>query len=273
MSDRPPVPELSQTSDGTRRPPAPPAASTTPDTGRPGAQGVPTTPFPPLAGACPVPNLPPVGPEGTDGEGEQRASGTTPVVQSVAPVKLAPVVQPAAITRPVAPPVPEARPVTAPPAQPVPEAEPAAAAVIRPVAQPVPETRIAPGPPVPGDLGPPLTGSEVATVVMPPLGPVPPRAVPSLDDVPMRRPDPGGTADPRTDVGPMFPDLFQQAVAGSRLADTITVHFADGEHRESLDVPSSHGPIGDDQFLVSAAGPGEVGAFTGASARKRRWRL
>ena len=68
----------------------------------------------------------------------------------------------------------------------------------------------------------------------------------------------------------MYPDLFQQAVAGSRLADTITVNSLDGEHRESLDVPQSSPH--DSQFLVStsAAGPSEVGAFTGASARKRR---
>ena len=73
----------------------------------------------------------------------------------------------------------------------------------------------------------------------------------------------------------MFPDLFQQAVAGSRLADTITVHFTDGEHRDSLDVPESSGPMGAAQFLVSTASPapGEVGAFTGASAKKRRWHL
>jgi len=73
----------------------------------------------------------------------------------------------------------------------------------------------------------------------------------------------------------MFPDLFQQAVAGSRLADTITVHFADGEHRESLDVPDSPGSMADGHLLVSTAGtlPGEVGDFIGASAKKRRWHL
>jgi hypothetical protein len=72
----------------------------------------------------------------------------------------------------------------------------------------------------------------------------------------------------------MYPDLFQQAVSGSRLADAITVNFADGEHRESLDVPQSSGPIGDPQLVAAGARmPAEVGAFTGASAKKRRWRL
>ena len=52
------------------------------------------------------------------------------------------------------------------------------------------------------------------------------------------------------------------------------MNFADGEHRESLDVPQSSGPIGDPQLVAAGARmPAEVGAFTGASAKKRRWRL
>jgi hypothetical protein len=120
---------------------------------------------------------------------------------------------------------------------------------------------------VPADA--PMVGVD-----MPPLGPLTPRPVPSLDDLPAR-PTTTGEADHRPEVGPMFPDLFQQAVSGSRLADAITVNFADGEHRDSLDVPQSSGPLGDSQVLVSASArmPAEVGAFTGASAKKRRWHL
>jgi len=248
MSDRPLGPEWSQASDGDRHPPEPPATpADVPD--RPLAQGAPT--------AAAVPDLPRRDPNGIGAPTDPRTQTTDPMVRPVAPVKLAPIVQPAAVIRPVAQPEPEARAVPAPGPRPVPEAQ------------------IVPVPPVTDGPEPTPIAEEVATVVMPPLGPVPPRAVPSLDEIPVGHPDPVGTSDQRADVGPMFPDLFQQAVAGSRLADTITVHFADGEHRESLDVPTSHGPIGDDQFLVSAASPGpsEVGAFTGASAKKRRWRL
>jgi hypothetical protein len=115
--------------------------------------------------------------------------------------------------------------------------------------------------------------APVATVEMPPLGPVAPRPVPSLTDVP-RRPTWNGESDRRAEAGPMFPDLFQQAVAGSVLANAITVNFADGERRESLDVAASSGPTGDIDELVSASWrvPAEVGAFMGASAKKRRWR-
>jgi hypothetical protein len=72
----------------------------------------------------------------------------------------------------------------------------------------------------------------------------------------------------------MFPDLFQQAVAGSALASAVTVNFADGERRGSLDVPVQSGPPAATEELVSASGrvPAEVGAFIGVSARKRRWR-
>ncbi len=71
----------------------------------------------------------------------------------------------------------------------------------------------------------------------------------------------------------MYPDLFSQAVAGSRLAETVTVNFADGEHRDTLDVPSNTRRPGDPRALVSASSrtPTEVGTFSGASAKKR-WR-
>ena len=72
----------------------------------------------------------------------------------------------------------------------------------------------------------------------------------------------------------MYPDLFKQAVAGSALADVVTVTSLDGGHRPSPDVRSTPGPA-DDHELVSASGSASsgVGDFTGASARKRRWRF
>ena len=74
----------------------------------------------------------------------------------------------------------------------------------------------------------------------------------------------------------MYPDLFSQALAGSSLANVVTVNYADGEARPGLDVPMPSGFGGDphdgNQVLVSASArvPAEVGAFSGASARKRR---
>ncbi len=106
-----------------------------------------------------------------------------------------------------------------------------------------------------------------------PVAKVPPIPVPELP----KRPTWSTESDPRPDAGPMYPDLFQQAVAGSSLANVVTVNYADGEARPSLDVPTSTGH-GSEQFLededlvtASARMPAEVGAFSGASA-KRRWR-
>ena len=108
----------------------------------------------------------------------------------------------------------------------------------------------------------------------PPTAKVPPIPVPELP----KRPTWTGESDRRPEAGPMYPDLFQQAVSGSSLANVVTVNYADGEARPDLDVPTSSGPI-DAQFLTegdlvtaSARMPAEVGAFTGASA-KRRWRI
>ena len=154
-----------------------------------------------------------------------------------------------------------------------------------PAAPPVGVAPLAGIPPlVDADLAPPVEpaaptaaapeDAPMVTVEMPPLGPVAPRPVPSLSDVP-KRPTWSGESDHRAEAGPMFPDLFQQAVAGSALANAVTVNYADGEHRDSLDVANYPSPGADDQVLVSAGGrmPVEVGAFTGASAKKRRWRL
>ncbi len=97
-----------------------------------------------------------------------------------------------------------------------------------------------------------------------------PSAVPEL---PQKRTW-SGESDRRPEAGPMYPDLFERAVAGTHLADVVTVQFADGESRSSLDVASFTGRPGDDRELVSTSArtPAEVGAFTGATA-KRRWRL
>lgn len=74
----------------------------------------------------------------------------------------------------------------------------------------------------------------------------------------------------------MYPDLFSQALAGSSLANVVTVNYTDGEARPDLDVllqpGRNSGHYDGNQILVSASArvPAEVGAFSGASARKRR---
>jgi hypothetical protein len=78
--------------------------------------------------------------------------------------------------------------------------------------------------------------------------------------------------DRRPEAGPMYPDLFQQAVAGTSLANVVTVKYTDGEARPGLDVPTGGRPDSDLVMADSSRTPAEVGAFTGASA-KRRWRL
>jgi hypothetical protein len=101
---------------------------------------------------------------------------------------------------------------------------------------------------------------------------IPPIPVPELH----RRPTWSGESDRRPQAGPMYPDLFSQALAGSSVANVVTVNYADGEARPDLDVPMPSGRTGDEhdsnQVLVSASArvPAEVGAFSGASARKRR---
>jgi hypothetical protein len=74
----------------------------------------------------------------------------------------------------------------------------------------------------------------------------------------------------------MYPDLFSQALAGSSLADVVVVNGARGESRPGLEVLMPSSRTGDqhngNQVLGSAPArvPAEVGAFSGASARKRR---
>jgi hypothetical protein len=108
-------------------------------------------------------------------------------------------------------------------------------------------------------------------VALPKVAPIP---VPELHV----RPTWTAEVDQRPEAGPMYPDLFSQAMAGSSLANVVTVNYADGESRPGLDVPMSMGFAPDrgdgDSELVSASSrvPAEVGAFTGASAKKR-WRI
>ncbi len=110
--------------------------------------------------------------------------------------------------------------------------------------------------------------------VSPEGGPI---AAPALDptavpELPVK-PTWSGESDHRPEAGPMYPDLFQQAVAGNALANVVTVHYADGEARSGLDVPAYAGRPSDRELVSSSARtPAEVGAFTGASAKKR-WRL
>jgi len=72
----------------------------------------------------------------------------------------------------------------------------------------------------------------------------------------------------------MYPELFKQAVAGTSLANVVTANYSDGEARPPLDDPGSNRHVlGDDLVMAGLSRtPAEVGAFTGASA-KRRWRL
>ena len=112
----------------------------------------------------------------------------------------------------------------------------------------------------------PVFGVSSEAVPVPGLGPT---AVPELP----AKPTWSGESDHRPEAGPMYPDLFQQAVAGNALANVVTVHYADGEPRPGLDLPAySGGPSERELVSSSARTPAEVGAFTGASAKKR-WRL
>ena len=130
--------------------------------------------------------------------------------------------------------------------------------------------------PVSGPVSPPAGIPSIDAVVpvgapLPKLTPIP---VPEL----AVRPTFPAAPDQRPEAGPMYPDLFSQALAGSSLANVVTVNYADGEARPDLDVPTSMGFATDrtdsDAELVSAGArmPAEVGAFTGASAKKR-WRI
>lgn len=113
----------------------------------------------------------------------------------------------------------------------------------------------------------------MSTVELPAPGPARPRPVPSLSDSSDRRTW-SAESDRRADAGLMFPDLFQQALAGTPLAGAVKAN-SEHAHRSSLD--TSHqsvlaGQPGQPDHH-SDAETAEVGAFTGTSAKRRRWRL
>jgi hypothetical protein len=80
-----------------------------------------------------------------------------------------------------------------------------------------------------------------------------------------------GQADRR--VGPQFPDLFQKAMQGSHLADTVSVKYDGADERngrvESAPTKSGSGTKRGNGQSVAA---GVTGATIGAPTAKRRWR-
>jgi hypothetical protein len=80
-------------------------------------------------------------------------------------------------------------------------------------------------------------------------------------------------------VGPRFPDLFQAAMQGSSYADTVSVKYDGGDERSGHPQPAGASATasgtrspGSATADVGAGGSEmAVGAFTGASANKRRW--
>jgi hypothetical protein len=75
-------------------------------------------------------------------------------------------------------------------------------------------------------------------------------------------------------VGPQFPDLFQAALNGNHLADSVLVKYDGDDQRNEpvavgagaphMGAPSTRGAHG------ASAGP--VGEYSGATPAKRRWR-
>jgi hypothetical protein len=210
--------------------------------------------------------------------------GQTPSVAQIsdpssltpAPVTTAPPAGAAQVT-PIAPlPSTDTVPQVGPVAQVAPLAPLAPLAPVVPVAQVAPVAQVVPGAadPTLAAVAPIVTSpadAPVATVEMPGFGPVPPQPVPSLADV-QAHPSWSGESDLRPGSGPMFPDMFQQAVADSQLVSAVAVNYGDGELQSGYDVLPQPG-INDPQLVESSPFrmPAEVGAFTGASAKKRRW--
>jgi hypothetical protein len=76
-------------------------------------------------------------------------------------------------------------------------------------------------------------------------------------------------------VGPQFPDLFQKAMQGSHLADTVSVKYDGADERNGRVTPStvksgSGAKRGNGNGQPVAAGVS--GANIGAPPAKRRWR-
>lgn len=72
-------------------------------------------------------------------------------------------------------------------------------------------------------------------------------------------------------VGPQFPDLFQAALNGNHLADSVLVKY-DGEDQRNEPVAvaagASHMAVPSTRNALGAP----VGEYTGATPAKRRWR-
>jgi hypothetical protein len=197
---------------------------------------------PSMQGAAPSPAQAP--------DSSSLAPSTIAPVPTADEVHLAPVAQMPSVV-----PGAHAAPVT--PVVPMPSMEP--------VAQVAPAVPVAQVAEVPSD-------APLATVEMPGFGSTPPQPVPSLADM-QAHPSWSGESDLRPSAGPMFPDMFQQAVADSQLVNAASMNFGDREHGDSLDVQHPSGSMGESELVAASPFrmPAEVGAFTGVSAKKRRW--
>ena len=138
-----------------------------------------------------------------------------------------------------------------------------------------PEAQIAPAAEVARTLGS-IPTTEPAPTTNPATAEIHPNPIPiPVPDLP-EHPTWSGKSDRRPEAGPMYPDLFSQAMAGSSLANVVAVDYAEGEARPDFDVVLGSGGTGGqhdgNQILESASArvPAEVGAFLGASAKKRR---
>jgi hypothetical protein len=111
-----------------------------------------------------------------------------------------------------------------------------------------------------------LPGFEPAEAIEQEAGPDP-----AVADDPGQKP----ARSPDTPVvrgGPQFPDLFQRAIAGSSMADLVSVNSPDGSRRIEDDLPParSRGKAPAMAGAESGIRSAEIGPFIGASARRRR---
>ena len=79
-----------------------------------------------------------------------------------------------------------------------------------------------------------------------------------------------GQADRR--VGPQFPDLFQKAMQGSHLADTVSVKYDGADERNGRSAPPAKSGSGTKRGNGQPVAAGVTGATIGAPPAKRRWR-
>jgi hypothetical protein len=83
-----------------------------------------------------------------------------------------------------------------------------------------------------------------------------------------------GQADRR--VGPQFPDLFQKAMQGSHLADSVSVKYDGADERNGRNGRAASSPAksgsGTKRGNGQSVAAGVTGATIGAPPAKRRWR-